>query len=111
VTETSPPRLQQPPSVSKTANVTAKFSEPVKNVTTETFFLERKIAAKVKNEPPKFERVAATVDLKNGIYVLNPVKDLPKGDYRVTITTAVTDLAEPPNALAAPVVWTFTVPK
>jgi hypothetical protein len=110
VTDTSPPREDPPPNnVSKTATVTATFSEEVQNVSTETFFLERKIS--VKKAPPKFERVAATVDLINGIYVLDPVQDLPKGEYRATITTDVTDMADPANALEDPVVWTFTVAK
>ena len=53
-------------------------------------------------------RVDATVSLStDGSYVLNPVQDLPKGNYRATITTEVTDLAD--NALEDPVVWTFTV--
>jgi hypothetical protein len=43
--------------------------------------------------------------------VLNPVQDLPKGEYRATITTDVTDLANPANALEDPVVWTFKVEK
>src|SRR5215204_6337923 len=94
--------------VSRTATVTATFSEPVQNVSTETFILERQIA--VKKAPPKFERVDATVSLNpNGIYELDPVQDLPKGDYRATITTDVTDLAD--NALEDPVVRTFKVAK
>jgi len=100
LTETSPPQL-------KTDNVTAKFSEPVQNVTTETFILERKIA--VKKMTPKFERVDATVSLDGISAVLDPVQDLPKGDYRATITTDVTDLAD--NELEDPVVWTFKVAK
>jgi hypothetical protein len=43
--------------------------------------------------------------------VLDPVQDLPKGEYRATITTAATDLANPANALEEPVVWTFKVTK
>jgi hypothetical protein len=43
--------------------------------------------------------------------VLDPVQDLPRGDYRATITTGVTDLADPANALEDPVVWTFKVAK
>jgi Bacterial Ig-like domain len=113
VTETSPLQLK------KTDNATAEFSEPVKNVTTETFILERKIA--VKKAPPKFVLVNATVSLSADCLSaeLNPVQDLPKGAYRATITTEVTDLAEPANALDQdsdqegnqPKVWTFTVAK
>jgi subtilisin-like proprotein convertase family protein len=91
--------------VSRTATVTATFSEEVQNVTPSTFFLERQIA--VKKAPPKYVLVDATVSLIDGSYVLDPVQDLPKGTYRATITTDVTDMAD--NALEDPVVWTFTV--
>jgi subtilisin-like proprotein convertase family protein len=113
VTDTSPDGT-----ASKTANVTATFSEPVQNVTSSTFILERKIASKVKTDPPKYVLVDATVSLSDDpadvddlIYVLNPAQDLPKGEYQATITTDVTDLADPANALEEPVVWTFTVAK
>jgi Bacterial Ig-like domain len=54
--------------------------------------------------------VDATVSLgTDGSYVLDPVQDLPKGEYRATITTAVTDTAD--NALEEDVVWTFKVAK
>jgi hypothetical protein len=97
--------------VSRTTTVKANFSEPVQNVTSSTFILERKIA--VKKAPPKFVLVDATVSLSDdGLSaVLDPVQDLPKGEYRATITTDVTDLANPANALEDPVVWTFTVAK
>jgi len=81
----------------------------VQNVTSSTFILERNIAAK--KAPPKYVLVDATVFLsEDGLSAeLTPVQDLPKGNYRATITTDVTDMADPANALAAPVVWTFTV--
>jgi subtilisin-like proprotein convertase family protein len=106
VTDTSPDGT-----ASKTANVTATFSEPVQNVTSSTFILERKIA--VKKSPPKYVRVDATVSPSaDGMSAeLTPVQDLPKGEYRATITTEVTELATPANALKDPVVWTFTVAK
>jgi hypothetical protein len=127
VTNTSLTATTPQGDASKTTNVTAEFSEEVQNVTTETFILERRIAVK-KGAPPKFERVAATVTLKpNEVHnesipddaVLDPVQDLPKGDYRATITTDVTDLADPANALdqnpdqegKQPKVWTFKVAK
>jgi subtilisin-like proprotein convertase family protein len=104
---------------SKTANVTATFSEPVQNVTPETFVLERNIS--VKKAPPRYERVDATVSPSaDGLSaVLDPAQDLPKGDYRATIATEVTDLANPANVLDQdsaqtgnqPKVWTFTVAK
>src|SRR5829696_4539135 len=111
VTDTSPPRQPPPSSVSKTANVTATFSEKVQNVSPETFILERQIA--VKKSPPKYVRVDATVSLSDdGLSAEHtPVQDLPKGEYRATITTEVTELATPANALEDPVVWTFTVAK
>ncbi len=104
VTDTSPDGI-----ASKTDNVTATFSEPVQNVTPSTFILERNIA--VKKAPPKYVMVAATVTPSaDGISaVLNPVEDLPKGEYRATITTDVTDLAD--NALEEDVLWNFTVRK
>jgi hypothetical protein len=111
-TDTTPPTVTDTSpdgTASKTANVTATFSEPVQNVTSSTFILERKIA--VKKTPPKYVLVDATVSLSDdGLSaVLDPVQDLPKGEYRATITTEVTDLAD--NALEEPVVWTFTVAK
>jgi subtilisin-like proprotein convertase family protein len=106
---TSPPT--PPSTASKTANVTATFSEPVKNVTPSTFILERQIA--VKKSPPKYVLVDATVSPvspnADDSYVLDPVQNLPKGEYRATITTDVTDMADPANALEEPVVWTFKV--
>jgi subtilisin-like proprotein convertase family protein len=106
VTDTSPDGT-----ASKTATVTATFSEEVQNVTPETFILERNIA--VKKAPPKYVLVDATVSLSaDGLSaVLDPVQDLPKGEYRATITTDVTDQADPANALEDPVVWFFTVKK
>ena len=120
VTDTSLTAMTPQGDASKTTNVTATFSEEVQNVTPETFILERKIA--VKKAPPKFERVAATVtppsDGDDAVtYVLDPAQNLPKGEYRATITTDVTDLAD--NALDQdstqaenqPKVWTFKVAK
>jgi subtilisin-like proprotein convertase family protein len=108
--DTTPPTVTNTTpdgTVSRTATVTATFDEEVQNVTSSTFILERKIS--VKKEPPKYVLVDATVDLINGSYVLTPVQDLPKGEYRATITTDVTDMAD--NALEDPVVWTFNVAK
>jgi hypothetical protein len=103
--------------VSRTTTVKANFSEQVKNVSPETFILERKIA--VKKAPTKYVLVDATVTPSDdGLSAeLTPVQDLPKGEYRVTVTTDVTDLAN--NALDQdsaqaenqPMVWTFTVAK
>jgi predicted outer membrane repeat protein len=103
--------------VSRTTTVKANFSELVKNVSPETFILERKIA--VKKAPTKYVLVDATVTPSDdGLSAeLTPVQDLPKGEYRVTVTTDVTDLAN--NALDQdsaqaenqPMVWTFTVAK
>ena len=93
----------------------ANFSEPVQNVSPETFILERKIA--VKKAPAKFVLVDATVSPSiDGLSAeLTPLQDLPKGTYRATITTDVTDLAEneldqdSAQAENQPKVWTFTV--
>jgi Bacterial Ig-like domain len=105
VTDTTPDGT-----ASKTDTVTATFSEEVQNVTTDTFILERNIAVK-KTDPPKYVLVDATVEPSTDgkSAVLTPVEDLPKGTYRATITTDVTDMAD--NALEDPVVWTFTVAK
>jgi subtilisin-like proprotein convertase family protein len=105
--DTTPPTVTTSTPTNKAANVTATFSEEVQNVTPSTFFLERQIA--VKKSPAKYVLVDATASLENGIYVLDPVEDLPKGKSRATITTDVTDLVD--NALEDPVVWTFTVAK
>jgi hypothetical protein len=97
---------------SKTATVTATFSEDVQNVDTTTFKLERAIA--VKKSPTKYEPVAATVAPSNGIVehdanaTLTQTLDLPQGTYRVTLTNGVTDTAG--NALV-PYTWTFMVRK
>jgi hypothetical protein len=105
VTDTTPDGTDP---VSRTATVTATFDEEVQNFSPETFFLERNIS--VKKAPPKYVLVDATVSLgTDGSYVLDPVQDLPKGEYRATITTAVTDTAD--NALEEDVVWTFKVAK
>jgi hypothetical protein len=99
-------------------NLTATFSEPVRNVSLQTFMLERNIA--VKKAPPKYLLVDATVTPNaDGLSaVLDPVQVLPKGDYRATITTDVTDLAnnkldqdQEPNNGNQPKVWFFTVNK
>ena len=111
VTETSPlvPK--------KSDSLTATFSEPVQNVGTSTFILERNIA--VKKAPPKYLLVDATVtpSLDGLSAVLNPVENLATGVYRATITTDVTDLADnnlDQNSVEAepqPKVWFFTVKK
>jgi hypothetical protein len=118
-TDTTPPTVTTSTPKNKADSITATFSEPVQNVTSSTFILERRIAAKVKKDPPKYVLVDATVTPSDdGLSAeLTPVQDLPKGDYRVTVTTEVTDLADPANALDQdsaqaenqPMVWTFTV--
>jgi len=111
--DTTPPTVTTSTPTNKADSITATFSEEVQNVSTETFFLERQIA--VKKSPAKYVLVDATVEKLNPddpddlSWVLNPVEDLPKGDYRATITTDVTDMAD--NALEDPVVWTFRVKK
>jgi hypothetical protein len=88
--------------VLKTANLTAGFSEAVQNVNTTTFKLERK-------KGPAYLPVVATVTTLDNdtTAVLDPSLDLPKGDYRATITSGVTDTAG--NELSAPYTWTFKV--
>jgi len=98
--------------VLKRANVTATFSEQVKNVNTTTFKLEQvKVSKKgVETTSP----VAATVAPASGTVAqgasatLDPSKDLQRGStYRATLTNGVTDTAG--NALGAPYTWTFKV--
>jgi hypothetical protein len=86
--------------ISRTASPNALFSEPVKNVTTQTFTLARTdtgalVAGKV------------TFNTTSGRWVFNPDPTLdPNTSYTATVTTGVTDNAG--NALAAPKTWTFT---
>ena len=88
--------------VLKTANLTAGFSEAVQNANTTTFKLERK-------KGPAYLPVAATVTTLDNdtTAVLDPTLDLPKGAYRATITSGVTDTAG--NELSAPYTWIFKV--
>jgi hypothetical protein len=96
----------------RASNVTATFSEDVKNVNATTFKLEQvKVSRKgVETISP----VAATITPASGTVAqgasatLNPSKDLQKGStYRATLTSGVTDTAG--NALSAPYTWTFQV--
>ncbi len=117
--DTTPPKVTatSPLVPKKSDNLTATFSEPVTNVSTQSFILERNIA--VKKDPPKYVLVDATLTPSaDGLTaVLNPVEDLPKDMlYRATITTDVTDLAnnkldqdQDPTNGNQPKVWSFTV--
>ena len=104
VTSTAPQNGTR--NVLETANLTAGFSEEAQNVDTTTFKVERK-------KGPAYLPVAAAVAPLSGIVeqsglaTLNPKKDLPRGQYRATITTGVTDTAG--NELSAPYTWTFKV--
>ena len=98
----------------RASNVTATFSEEVKNVDATTFKLEQvKVSRKgVETTSP----VAATVTPASGTVAqgasatLDPSKDLQRGStYRATLTNGVTDTAG--NALGAPNTWTFQVSK
>jgi hypothetical protein len=97
----------------RASNVTATFSEEVKNVNATTFKLEQVKVSRKGIE--KTSPVAATVTPASGTVTqgasatLNPSKDLQKGStYRATLTSGVTDTAG--NALgAAPYTWTFQV--
>lgn len=115
VVDTTAPTIAATTSpTTKTGTVTATFSETVQNVTTTTFTLERLVTSK---KGVKYEPVAATVSPAGGIVAkgsaatLTPAQALPKGDYRVTITTGVTDMVDPADALAAAEQWTFTIGK
>jgi hypothetical protein len=53
--------------------------------------------------------VTGTVSYSNKVATFNPTGDLTASTvYTATLTTAITDLAEPANPLAANVVWSFT---
>jgi hypothetical protein len=87
--------------------VTATFSEEVKGVSEQTFFLKQYTIDKKGKET--YVPVAAKVTTPNGITaVLDPTKDLGKGTYQVTITEGVSDKAG--NALV-PKTWSFKVVK
>ena len=87
--------------------VTATFSEEVKGVSEQTFFLKQYTLSK--NGKETYVPVTAKVTTPNGITaVLDPTKDLAKGTYQATITAGVTDKAG--NALV-PKTWSFTVMK
>ena len=118
--DTTPPKVTDtsPLQPKNSDNLTATFSEPAWNVSPQTFMLERNIA--VKKATPKYLLVDATVTPNaDGLSaVLDPVQVLPKGEYRATITTDVTDLAnnkldqdQDPNNGNQPKVWFFTVNK
>jgi hypothetical protein len=98
--------------LNRSDNVTATFSEDVKNVNATTFKLEQVTLSKKGVE--KTSPVAATVTPSSGTgaqvasATLNPKKDLQRGStYRATLTNGVTDTAG--NALSAPYTWTFQV--
>ena len=97
--------------VATTANVTATFSEQVQGVTRRTFTLER-VGHKKGVEQFRAVRAQVTTALVGTgadavtQATLDPVKDLPSGTYRVTVTTGVTDLAGNPLGGLA---WRFTV--
>jgi hypothetical protein len=85
--------------------VAATFSEEVKGVSEQTFFLKRYTLSK--NGRETYVPVTAKVTTPNDITaVLNPTKDLARGTYQATITNGVTDKAG--NALV-PKTWSFTV--
>ena len=98
--------------LNRSGNVTATFSEEVKNVNATTFKLEQVTVSKkgVETTSP----VAATVTPASGTgaqgasATLNPSKDLQRGStYRATLTNGVTDAAG--NALVSPKTWSFIV--
>jgi hypothetical protein len=98
--------------LNRSDNVTATFSEDVKNVNATTFKLEQVTVSKkgVETTSP----VAATVAPASGTVAqgasatLDPSKVLQRGStYRATLTNGVTDMTG--NALGAPYTWTFKV--
>jgi len=97
--------------LNRSDNVTATFSEDVKNVNATTFKLEQVTVSKKGVE--KTSPVAATVAPASGTVTqgasatLNPSKDLQKGStYRATLTSGVTDTVGNPLATYS---WKFKV--
>jgi hypothetical protein len=91
--------------LNKADNVYATFSEEVKGVNGQTFYLKQYTIDKKGKET--YVPIAATVTTPNGITaVLDPTKDLAKGTYQATITNGVADTAG--NALV-PYSWKFKV--
>jgi hypothetical protein len=87
--------------------VTATFSEEVKSVSEQTFYLKHFTINK--NGKETYVPVDARVTSPNGITaVLNPTKDLPRGTYQATVTDGVTDMVGNPFS-GAPYHWTFTI--
>jgi predicted outer membrane repeat protein len=85
--------------------VTATFSEEVKGISAQTFFLKKYTLSK--NGRETYVPITAKVTTPNGITaVLNPTKDLARGTYQATISNGVTDKAD--NALV-PKTWKFSV--
>jgi hypothetical protein len=85
--------------VSRTANVTATFSEAVKNVNGTTFTL---------TGPNGVVTAVVKLSTTTNKWVLNPSVTLAANTkYTVTITSGVTDLAGNPLS-GAPVTWSFT---
>jgi hypothetical protein len=86
--------------VSRTANVTTAFSEPVQNVTTTTFTLTPTVAGGA-SVP-----ASVTFNSTNGRWVLNPELALAANtQYTATVTADVMDLAG--NHFAG-MTWSFT---
>ena len=107
VISTYPSSTNPNPTMGKADLVTATFSEEVKGVSEQTFFLKQYTLSK--NGKETYVPVTAKVTTPNGITaVLDPTKDLAKGTYQATITAGVTDKAG--NALV-PKTWSFTVMK
>jgi hypothetical protein len=98
--------------VDPTTGVEATFSEEVQGVTRRTFTLERVVVNKRGVE--QFRKVRAQVGTSLdgssppyfSIATLDPNNDLQSGEYRVTITTGVTDMVGNPLGLT---MWRFTV--
>ena len=110
VAEGSPGDLET--GVATTANVTATFSEQVQGVSSSTFKLERVVVNKKGVERLRTVRAQVSTELVGSgadavtEATLDPAKNLRSGDYHVTVTNGVTDMAGNP---LQPTVWNFTV--
>jgi hypothetical protein len=101
--------------VNPAANVEATFSEEVQGVTKSTFTLERVVLNKRGVEQFRGVRAQVSTFLLDrpedtppyvSIATLDPANDLQSGEYRVTITSRVTDMVGNPLGLT---MWRFTV--
>lgn len=103
VESTSP--VNGAPDVLVNTTISATFSEAINEATLPNNF----IVSAVSGGGTVSGSLSFSPGLRTATFLLPPSTTLtPNTIYNVTITTGVTDLANPPNPLAAPVSWAFT---